>query len=147
MTKNQLTDAPGPGSPNQGFAFPVDQIGVWTSTACVIHCLLIPVVLSISAVSAHFLPSEEETHRTLALAIAALGAIALVRGFRRHRSSRVLALMVVGLAFIFGGAYWGDRLPSHVAEVVVTLIGSGFMITAHRRNHTFCRDCSCSRTD
>jgi hypothetical protein len=55
--------------------------------------------------------------------------------------------MVVGLAFIFGGAYWGDRLPSHVAEVVVTLIGSGFMITAHRRNHTFCRDCSCSRTD
>jgi MerC mercury resistance protein len=60
MTKNQLADAPGPGSPNQGFAFPVDQIGVWTSTACAIHCLLTPVVLSISTVSAHFLPSEEK---------------------------------------------------------------------------------------
>ena len=147
MTKKQLTDAPGSGSPNLALAIPVDQIAVWTSTACVIHCLLTPVVLSISAVSAHFLPSEEKTHRTLAVAIAALGAIALVRGFRRHRSSRVLALMVVGLAFIFGGAYWGDRLPSHAAEVVVTLIGSGFMFAAHRRNHTFCRDCSCSRTD
>jgi hypothetical protein len=147
MTKNQLTDAHESGGPNRGFAFPVDQVGVWTSTACVIHCLLTPVVLSISAVSAHFLTSEEKTHRTLAVAIAALGALALVRGFRRHRSSRVLVLMAVGLVFIFGGAYWGDRLPSHAAEVLVTLAGSGFMIAAHRTNHTFCRDCSCSRAE
>jgi hypothetical protein len=112
----------------------------------VIHCLVTPFLLSFSAVSAHFLPSEEKTHRTLAVAIAALGAIALVRGFRRHRSLRVLALMALGLLFIFGGAYWGDRLPSHAAEVLVTMIGSGFMISAHRMNHTFCRDCDCSHT-
>jgi len=68
--------------------------------------------------------------------IAALGAIALVRGYRRHRSPRILVLMIVGLAFIFGGAYWGDHLPSHAAEVLVTLVGSGFMIPAHRTNHT-----------
>jgi len=147
MTKNQLADAPGLGSPNRGFAFPVDQIGVWTSTACVIHCRLTPVVLSISAVSAHFIPSEEKTHRTLAVAIAALGAIALVRGLRRHRSLRVLVLMAIGLAFIFSEAYWGDRLPSHSAEILVALIGSGFIIAAHRTNHTFCRDCSCGRAD
>jgi hypothetical protein len=55
--------------------------------------------------------------------------------------------MVVGLVFIFGGAWWGDHLPSHSAEVFVTLIGSGFMISAHRMNHTFCRDCSCSRSE
>jgi hypothetical protein len=125
----------------------VDQIGVWTSTLCVVHCLLTPVVLSLSAVSAHFLPSEERTHRTLAVAIAALGAIALIKGYRNHRSLRVLLLMVAGLAFIFGGAFRGDLLPSHGVEVLVTLIGSGFMITAHRTNHTFCRDCSCSHSD
>ena len=147
MTRKQLIDAPGSGNTNRSFAFPGDQVGVWTSPACVVHCLLTPVVLSISAVSAHFLPSEEKTHRTLAVAIAALGAIALVRGFHRDRSSRVLVLMAVGLAFIFGGAYWGDRLPSHAAEVLVTLVGSGFMIAAHRTNHTFCRDCSCSRAE
>jgi hypothetical protein len=113
----------------------------------VIHCLLTPVVLSFSAVSAHFLPSEERTHRALAVAIAGLGAIALVKGYRTHRSSRVLFLMATGLAFIFGGAYWGDRLPSHAAEVFVTFVGSAFMIAAHRTNHTFCRDCSCSQPD
>src|SRR6202521_4329336 len=132
MREPQLPKAPETGSPGRSLAFPADQIGIWTSTLCVIHCLLTPVLLSLSAVSAHFLPSEEKTHRTLAVAIAALGAIALVRGYRTHHSSRVLVLMVIGLVFIFGGAYWGDRLPSHTTEVVVTLIGSGFMIAAHR---------------
>jgi hypothetical protein len=146
MTESQPPEAPATGNRGRTLAFPVDQIGVWTSTLCVIHCLLTPVVLSLSAVSAHFLPSEERTHRTLAIVIAAIGAIALVKGYRTHRSARVLVFMVVGLAFIFAGAYWGDHLPSHGAEVLVTLIGSGFMIAAHRINHTFCRDCGCSRS-
>ena len=144
MTESQLPEAPATGSPIR--TFPVDQIGIWTSTLCLIHCLLTPVLLSLSAVSAHFFPSEERTHRILAVAIAALGAIALVKGYRRHRSLRVLVLMIVGLALIFGGASYGDHLPSHTAEVLVTLIGSGFMIAAHKINHTFCRDCSCSQS-
>jgi len=146
MTEPQFPESPATTNPHRGL-FPVDQIGIWTSSLCVIHCLLTPVVLSLSAVSVHFLPSEERTHRTLAVAIAALGAAALVRGYRNHRSSRVLLLMLVGLAFIFGGAWWGDRLPSHSVEVLVTLTGSGFMIAAHKLNHTFCRHCSCSKAD
>src|ERR1700760_1661740 len=136
MTESRLPRNSATDNRSRMLSFPVDQIGVWTSTLCVVHCLLTPIVLSLSAVSAHFLPSEERTHRTLAVAIAALGAFALIKGYRRHRSSRVLMLMVIGLAFIFGGAYWGNHLPSHAVEVVVTLVGSGFMIAAHRTNHT-----------
>src|SRR5664279_2260769 len=147
MRKSQLKESAGMGGANRILALPADQIGVCASSLCVVHCLLTPVLLSISAVSAHFLPSEERTHRTLAVVIAAIGATALFRGYRKHRSSRVLLLMVTGLVFIFGGAWWGDHLPSHTAEVLVTLIGSGLMISAHRMNHTFCRDCSCSRSD
>jgi uncharacterized membrane protein YfcA len=147
MRKSQLKESAGMGGANRILALPADQIGVWASSLCVVHCLLTPVLLSISAVSAHFLPSEERTHRTLAVVIAAIGATALFRGYRKHRSSRVLLLMVTGLVFIFGGAWWGDHLPSHTAEVLVTLIGSGLMISAHRMNHTFCRDCSCSHSE
>lgn len=122
-------------------ALPADQLGMWTSALCVVHCMLTPVLLSLSVVSVHFLPSEEKTHRSLAVIIATLGALALVKGYRSHRHLRVLYFMVAGLACIFGGAYWGDRLPSHLAEVMVTFAGSCLMITAHRMNHTFCRDC------
>lgn len=122
-------------------AIPADQLGVWTSALCVVHCMVTPVLLSLSVVSAHFLPSEERTHRILAVIIATLGALALVKGYRSHRHLRVLYLMLAGLACIFGAAYWGNHLPSHRAEVLVTFAGSCFMITAHRMNHTFCRNC------
>jgi hypothetical protein len=109
-----------------------------------VHCVLTPVILSLAAVSAHFLPSEERVHRTLAIAIAAIGALAIIRGVRIHRRRRVVVLMAAGLAFIWVTAWWGDRLPSHTVEVGLTLLGSVLMIASHRLNHTFCADCSCA---
>lgn len=133
--------------PKQPFALSVDSLGTWASALCVVHCLLTPVVLSFSAVLVHLFPSEERIHRSLAILIAALGIIAVVRGFRRHRRWSVLLLATFGLASIWGTAYWGDSLPSHAVEVALTALGSGAMIAAHRLNHTFCANCLCSRPD
>ena len=118
-----------------------DNIGIATSAVCVVHCILTPVLISLSAVAAHLLPAEENIHRALAVLVTLLGAIALVRGFRKHGRRRILALMAAGLTLILTGACFGEHLPSHLAEVFVTLAGSALMITAHRMNHTFCRDC------
>jgi hypothetical protein len=60
MTESRLSKASAMGSRSRTLAFPVDQIGVWTSTLCVIHCLLTPVVLSLSTVSAHFFHQKRE---------------------------------------------------------------------------------------
>jgi len=122
-------------------AFSTDTLGIWASSLCVVHCMLTPVLISMSAVFAHFIPGEEKTHRMLAVGVAALGGIALVRGFRTHGRRRILGLMALGLSFIFAGAFYGDRLPSHGYEVAVTVTGSLLMICAHRMNHTFCNDC------
>lgn len=118
-----------------------DQLGVIASALCLIHCILTPVVLSFSAVWAHYLPSEEKVHRVLAVLIAGIGCFAILGGYRRHRRSRVLFMMFTGLSLIFAGAYLGDRLPSHLAEVATTLAGSCLMIAAHLTNHTFCKEC------
>ncbi len=121
-----------------------DRIGMGASSLCVVHCLLTPLLLSSSIVFAHFLPSEERIHRSLALFVAGIGALALRKGFHTHRRSRVLLLMAVGLMFIFAGAGWGDSLPHHWMEVLITSVGSAFMISAHWMNHTFCREqCAC----
>jgi MerC mercury resistance protein len=121
-----------------------DRMGVWTSALCVVHCLLTPVLISSSAIVAHFLPAEERVHRSLAVLVALFGTIALMVGFRRHRRATVLVLMMGGLACIAGSAWFGDRLPSHAYEVAITMVGSGLMIAAHRLNHTFCKSCDCS---
>jgi peptidoglycan/LPS O-acetylase OafA/YrhL len=119
----------------------IDRIGVITSTTCVVHCLLAPVLISYLAVYAHFIPSEENTHRTLAVGVTTLGVIAIGFGYRKHGRASVLALTALGLAIILAGAFAGDRLPNHWCEVLVTLTGSSCMVLAHRQNHTFCRDC------
>jgi hypothetical protein len=125
-----------------------DRLGVFLSAACFVHCVFTPVVLSPSAVTAHFLPSEEKTHRVLAASVALVGGFAIISFYRRHRRARVVLLMVTGLPLIFGGAYWGDRFPSHAAEVSVTMLGSGFLISSHLINHTFCKECqSCCDPD
>ncbi|WP_263408210.1 MerC domain-containing protein [Terriglobus tenax] len=121
-----------------------DRLGIWASALCVVHCLLTPVLLSASAVFAHFLPSEEGFHRVFAVLVAALGTIALIRGYRQHRQPSIIGLMLAGFACITCGAWFGDSLPGHWTEVAITMCGSALMITAHRRNHTFCKDCSCS---
>ena len=125
---------------------PADRVGIWASALCIVHCTITPVLLSYSAVFAHFLPSEEKVHRSLAVGIAAIGLLALLRGYRKHRRKRVWGFMGTGLGLIFAAAWWGDHLPSHWMEVVVNLLGSSFMILAHRTNHTFCRDCACAKS-
>ena len=121
-----------------------DHIGQCASALCVVHCLLTPVLLSMSAVAAHFLPSEESTHRCLAVGVASIGALALIRGYRVHSRSLTIYMMCIGLCLITIGAFYGDRLPSHWVEVGVTLTGSLFMIASHRLNHTFCKNCICA---
>jgi carbon starvation protein CstA len=118
-----------------------DRVGIVASALCFVHCVATPVVLSLSAVSSHFLPSEEHTHRVFAVFVTIVGALAIGFGFRRHRRKRVLAAALLGLLLIFSGAYFGDLLPSHACEVAITLAGSCCMIFAHRMNHTFCSNC------
>ena len=119
----------------------VDRLGIWASALCVLHCILTPVVLSCSVVLAHLLPGDEVVHRSLAALIACLGAVALIRGYRMHRQSSVLLMMSAGLGCIFGAAWFGDNLPSHLWEIGITTAGSLLMIAAHRHNHRFCKLC------
>jgi hypothetical protein len=121
-----------------------DRIGTWASVACLIHCIATPIVLSLSVVAAHFLPTEEHTHRSLAVGIALVGMIALIRGLRQHRRQLIGWLMFAGMFCIAAAALRGDSFPHHWMEVAVTFCGSAFMIVAHRLNHTFCAQCSCS---
>jgi hypothetical protein len=122
-------------------AWRVDRLGILASAVCFVHCMVTPVVLSLSAVWVHYLPADEKFHRWMAVTVAALGGLAATAGYRRHRRVRVPLLMGGGLALIFAGAGFGNLMPSHLAEIVVTMCGSCLMITAHLFNHTFCKQC------
>jgi hypothetical protein len=45
-------------------AFSADNLGIWASALCVVHCIATPILISMSAVFVHLIPGEEKTHRT-----------------------------------------------------------------------------------
>ena len=118
-----------------------DRAGIAASALCFVHCLATPILLSLSAVYVHFLPSEERTHRILAIGVTLIGVTALGLGYRRHKRKTSLIVAGIGVILIFMGAFFGDKLPAHWQEVVITLAGSCCMIAAHRLNRTFCNSC------
>ncbi len=95
---------------------------------------------------AHLLPGEEVVHRTMAVFVALAGLFAFVRGYRLHGRATVGILFASGVALIVFTARWGDRLPSHLVEVAITLCGGLLMIGGHWLNHTFCKAC-CHREE
>jgi uncharacterized membrane protein YfcA len=118
-----------------------DAVGIGASTLCAIHCLLLPFVLAFAPAMAHFLPGDEVVHRTLACLLAAIGLVAFRAGYKVHRKKIVIVLLATGIAGVSAGAYAGSLLPSHHWEVVITILGGAFLISAHSLNRTLCRSC------
>src|SRR4030088_628863 len=102
-------------------AFSADNLGIWASALCLVHCIVTPVLISASAVFAHFIPGEEKTHRTPEDGIAAVGAIALIKGVRTNGRRLLLGLLVHRLGLTDGGAFYDPLLPAPGAEGPVTL--------------------------
>jgi uncharacterized membrane protein YfcA len=118
-----------------------DIVGIGTSTLCFIHCVLLPIILAFSPTLVHIIPGDEAVHRALAYLLAAVGLIAFWTGYKIHRQKLILLLLSIGILGVTVGAYAGSLLPSHRLEVLITLVGSSFLIVAHWLNRTLCRSC------
>lgn len=116
-----------PQAPRRGFG--LDRAAVILSGLCVLHCaatvLLAAVLASAGAALAN--PAWHEVGFTLAIG---LGAVALGRGFARHRDAGPLLLGGVGLALMAAGLF----LPHGAGEIGTTVAGVLLLAVAHRRN-------------
>jgi MerC mercury resistance protein len=118
-----------------------DIVGIGASTLCAIHCVLLPIILAFSPTLVHFIPGGEAVHRALAYLLAAVGLIAFWTGYKIHRQKLILLLLSIGILGVTVGAYADSLLPSHRWEVLITLVGSSFLLVAHWLNRTLCRSC------
>ena len=124
-----------------------DVFGVGASTLCLIHCVVAPIALSFAPVLSKFLPGDTKVHRVLIVLVVAIGLLAFVSGYRKHRKGIVFLPMLAGAWAIGLGAFCGESLGS-LAEKLLTILGSTLVITAHGLNRTFCKYCdSCISDD
>lgn len=111
-----------------------DRIGMGLSGVCLVHCLLVPVVLALLPLWPVGEAVHAWMHPVLALGLVPVTLVALVAGYRRHRSREVVALLLSGLAVVLVAATWGHASPGAVGETTLTVAGSILLMVGHWRN-------------
>ena len=108
-----------------------DRVGVWVSSVCAVHCLLMPLLL----LALPFWPGahviHEAAHPVLAVALVPITLMAM------RKSKEGVLWLLTGLGLVSIGLFAHDVLGS-LSGSVLTLIGSMFLITGHRCNQTCC---------
>jgi hypothetical protein len=110
-----------------------DRLGMWLSAVCALHCLVTPFItlsLPFWVYSIHYSP----VHLAIAIFIIPIGLYAFWNGYKRHHNKWILLLGCFGLAFL-SIALTGPSTRNQLRwNDILTLIGSGFLISAHLWN-------------
>ncbi len=112
-----------------------DRVGIGLSGICAIHCLLVPVIVSLIPLWPAFEELHGYTHLFFFLAIAPTVVLSLRR---RHESITITLFLVGGVTVIFLAWFFNESLGEY-GEAGITLIGSLLLIRGHWLNYKFKR--------
>lgn len=108
-----------------------DRVGIGLSGICAIHCLLVPVVVSLIPLWPAFEEFHGYTHLIFFLAITPTVILSLQR---RNASNKVTWHLITGVLVIFLAWFFNEYLGEY-GEAGVTLIGSALLIRGHWLNY------------
>jgi hypothetical protein len=112
----------------------VDVLGVGFSSLCIVHCLALPVAITVLPLW----PSSIDLHGAGELFLLALiiptTLIAMWVGYRRHGSRRPLLILAAGLAIVIAAQAAHGIADEVYPETVLTVTGSSLLVAGHWRN-------------
>ena len=121
-----------------------DCFGIAASTACAMHCILVPTVLVTGTVLPAFVLGDEYFHVAMILMILPAAIVAFGIGCWRHNDGRVLALGMIGLTGMMLSVAVVQDVAGEAGERIVTLLSAAILIAAHYRNFRLCRSFGCA---
>ena len=123
----------------------LDKFAISISTICAIHCLALPILLSVFPALAVTIFGQESFHVLLLWFVIPLSLIALALGCRKHKDRWVAVLGFAGLTFLIVAASLGHDILGEDGERIATLIGAIAIASGHLRNYTLCRRVTCDQ--
>ena len=123
-----------------------DKAAVGLSALCVLHCLALPVALTLLPPVAALGLQEEWVHKLLLVSVIPISLYALTLGCRQHRSFWVASAGLLGVLFLVAAATVGHRFFGEAGETSFTLVGAILVAVSHVLNFRLCResgDCEC----
>lgn len=121
----------------------LDRTGVLLSAVCLVHCLALPVLLTLVPITQLGWLDEALFHDLLLTVILPTSVIALGLGCHRHRQWRVLAVGFVGLGILIAISIIPHALIAPLAERLLTILAGCLLVFAHFTNFKQCRAADC----
>lgn len=121
----------------------LDTTAVVLSGICMLHCLALPVVLTVVPILNISLLEEQTFHLLMMVFILPVSLVALSIGCRQHKDLATLVLGAAGLATLSVTALFGHSLFGLAGERIVTSIGGLILASAHIQNYRACRKSDC----
>lgn len=120
-----------------------DKLGIWVSSLCALHCLLLPILIPLIPLVASTFIAEIWFERTILTISILVGFWALFIGFYRyHRQIYPVYSLVLG-----GLIYWHKDIFGEQYEPLTIAIGALLIVAAHWLNIKLCRSCNdCSES-
>lgn len=121
----------------------LDGIAVAMSVACILHCLLAPVLIILFPILGSSLFADHHFHALLLLFIIPTSLLALYLGCRQHGDGSVLWLGIGGICILTVAALLGPETLGGYGEKLVTGVGGLVLAAGHVQNFRRCRAVSC----
>lgn len=116
--------------PSSSAALP-NRLGIVLSTACVLQCIAVPVLVTLTPTVAVLSAVHHSLHPLLVMLAIPVSLFAFLLGHRRHRSIIPLLISIPGLLCLMLGLIL--PLP-HIHEIVITSAGGFLIVAAHLIN-------------
>lgn len=121
----------------------MDIAGVFASTLCMIHCLLLPIVIAVMPFVAKPLMQHDWVHVGLAGFVLTFCLIAYIPGYLQHRDKRLIYVGVAGLTLVFFATFvaraWGEITEAVIITAGNTVIIFGHMLNRKKLAHLKCK--------
>lgn len=116
-----------------------DTLGIIASCLCMMHCLAMPIVISVlPVVGARWLEADW-THKLLAFFVVSFGLLAVAPGYLKHRKRSVLLGLVTGLSFVLFATFVSGILLGEEWELPLITIGNLIVVATHWHNRQLCQ--------
>ena len=125
----------------------LDGMAVILSGTCMLHCLVLPLLVTLFPIVQGSLLEEQHFHLIMLVLILPTSLVALTLGCRRHRDTLTIVLGAVGLTTLAIAALWVHVLFGFLGERVVTTLGGLVLASAHIQNFRCCRHVDCQHDE
>jgi hypothetical protein len=113
----------------------LDRAGMWASALCAIHCIALPMLVTISAFSGLVFLDDPRVENVIITATILLGTCSLFPSYFKHHR-KIFPMLILLFGFFLIGL---SRFMVHVNEPVLVSAGAALVASAHLLNYRICK--------